>query len=106
MTWKGPLYASTSALTCAPSGETLGALRGVALAAHFWRDEWAQAMAAGPEALRLLPPGSAAWCRAAAIMLPISMLVGNVTLYGEIASTLGRSPTDESCRAICKPRPT
>lgn len=97
---EGALLLAEQALSCSPSGETLGTLRGVALAAHFWHDDWAQAIAAGTEALRLLRTGGPAWCRAAAIMLPITSLSGLYAVYQTIATTLTTfEPTPEACRA-------
>lgn len=97
---EGAVARVRKALSCDPSGETLGALHGVALAAHFWRDEWKPAIAAGVEALDLLPPGTAAWCRAAAIMIPISTLSGLLVTYDSIAATLsGCDPEPDACRA-------
>lgn len=97
---EGAVARVRKALLCGPSGETLGALHGVALAAHFWRDEWQPAIAAGVEALALLPPGTAAWCRAAAIMIPISTLSGLIVTYDAIAATLSAcEPEPDACRA-------
>ncbi len=97
---EGALLRTEQALACSPSGEVLGALHGVALAAHFWHDDWAQAISAGTEALRLLSPGGPAWCRAAAIMLPITSLSGLYDAYQMIATTLTTfDPTPEACRA-------
>ena len=97
---EGALHRTRQAMACSPSGEVQGALRAVALAAHFWRDEWAPAAEAGTEALRLLPVGSATWCGAAAIMLPITMLDGHAATFSEIATTLGTfAPAAAACRA-------
>lgn len=96
----GALLRTQQALSCNPSGETLGVLRGVALAAHFWHDDWAQSISAGTEALRLLPVGGPAWCRAAAIMLPITSLSGLYAIYQTIATTLTTfEPTPDARRA-------
>lgn len=97
---EGAVARARQALACGPSGQVLGTLHGVVLAAHFWRDDWSAAVPAGIEALRLLPPGGAAWCRAAAIMTPIAMLSGLTATFDSIATTLlCFEPSPDACRA-------
>ncbi|CAN92004.1 Protein kinase [Sorangium cellulosum So ce56] len=48
-------------IACAPSKETVGALRLVQAEAHVWRGELALAEERGTEAARLVAPGSAPW---------------------------------------------
>ncbi|XXX78918.1 protein kinase [Sorangium sp. So ce134] len=48
-------------IACAPSRETVGALRLVQAEAHVWRGELALAEERGTEAARLLQEGSASW---------------------------------------------
>lgn len=77
-----------AAVRSEPSGDVLGNLRAVQLAAHFWQDDWAAALPAGQEALALLPVGSEDWCKAVALLLPISSITGNLALFAEISGTL------------------
>ncbi len=55
------------AVRCGASGDVLGALRSLQAEAHGFRDEHEAAMDRGCEAMRLLAPGSAPWCAAAAV---------------------------------------
>ena len=54
-----------AAVAAGAQGEALGLLRSLQAEAHGFRDEHGQAKARGDEAMRLLAPGSAAWCAAA-----------------------------------------
>ena len=87
---EGALGYADQAQSCGPSGEALGNLYGLRLAAHFWRDRWTEAFPAGTEALRLLQPGSTGWCRAAAIMAPITPLLGRDAEFAALAQTLAQ----------------
>ena len=52
-------------MLCGATGEALGQLRLVEAEAHRWRGEIAVVADRASEAMRNLPPGSAAWCAAA-----------------------------------------
>ncbi len=73
---------------CEPTSEVMGSLRAVQLAANFWLDGWAVALPAGQQAIALLPEGSDDWCKAAALLLPISSLTGNRELFFAITEKL------------------
>lgn len=95
----GALDCVRQGLDCDVGHELQGALRAVELQAHFWRDEWAQALACGNQALQLLPQGSERWCRAAAVMLPTTSLLGHVENFAAIAQTL------PACQPVAAARP-
>lgn len=86
---------------CGATGAELGSLRAVQLAAHFWRDGWSDSLPVGREALKLLPVGSADWCKAAAVMLPISSLTGELALFGAITEQLATVEPQDDARPDC-----
>lgn len=86
---------------CGATGAELGSLRAVQLAAHFWRDGWSDSLPVGREALQLLTIGSADWCKAAAVMLPISSLTGELALFGAITEQLATVEPQDDARPEC-----
>jgi tetratricopeptide (TPR) repeat protein len=84
----GALKCVQSGIDNQASGELLGGLRAVELQAHFWRDEWAEALACGQEALALLPKGSARWSAAAAVLMPTTSMSGQLELFRQLAAEL------------------
>lgn len=84
----GAIDCAQHGLACEPPADEIGALRAVELQAHFWRDEWSQALACGQEALQGVPLGSERWCRTAAVLLPTSLLSGHSALFASIGRAL------------------
>lgn len=82
------LRLSEQGVKCDPNPDILGSLRAVQLAANFWRDGWTAALPVGQQAIELLPVGSEDWCKAAALLLPISSLTGNRALFYSITEKL------------------
>ncbi len=97
---EGALSRAELAMACGPQGELLGKLHNLRLAAYFWADRWAEAFPEGAAALLLLPPGSVGWCRAAAIMAPITTLIGRNAEFALLAQQLATvTPDSEALEA-------
>lgn len=68
----GALARTERAIGCEPEGADLGRLRAVQSVARTWSNRWDVAYALGEQALELLPPGDAWWCRAIHDMLIVA----------------------------------
>jgi len=84
----GALDCAQQGLDCSPPVDVDGALRVVQVQAHFWRDEWSQALECGQEALQRVSLGSEHWCRAAAVLLPTTFLRRHGEMFAEIGRAL------------------
>lgn len=69
-------------------GEQRGALRAAEGLARAWRQDWTRSHPATAEALALLPRGTAAWFRAAAVHTFASVSLGDGAAIGELTSTV------------------
>lgn len=91
---QGALDCAQLGMVCDEGSEMLGALCAVQLQAYFWRDQWDQALSCGETALSRLSVGSERWCRAAAVLLPTTSLLGHVETFAAIGRALpGCQPT-------------
>ena len=106
---------ATRGVACAADGSDaeMGELLVLQANAHGWRGENAEWELCGLEAMRLLEPGSAAWCDAAGAVILASGKLGNAARVIKTAEALLALPTDEIERlgsaasyAIALTRPT
>jgi hypothetical protein len=77
-------------LGCGPAGAARGALLGLKVAVYLGRAQYAEAFAAGTEAIELLPEGSKRWCRAFHNLFPVATMTHQVALLAELSSRFAR----------------
>ncbi len=77
-------------LRCGAEGEQRGALLSLKVAMYLGREQYAEAFAAGTEAIDLLPEGSKRWCRAFYSLFPAATMTQQVALLAELSSRFAR----------------
>jgi len=77
-------------LRCGAEGEQRGALLSLKVAVYFGREQYVEVLAAGTEAIELLPEGSRPWCRAFENLFPAAMMMQQVSLLAELSSRFAR----------------
>jgi serine/threonine protein kinase len=83
-------------LGCGAQGEQRGDLLGLEVAVYIGREQYAEVLAAGTEAIDLLPAGSKRWCRTFRHLFPAAM-VSQVALLTELSSRFARvEPSPEA----------
>ena len=90
----GALAMADCAVSCGAAGEALGHLRAIEAEAHYLAGEYKQALAAGEQALSLLPAGQESWYRLAGVVADTHALQGHAEALGQRALQLGNGPTD------------
>jgi hypothetical protein len=71
-------------------GTQRGALLSLLVAVYFGREQYAEALAAGTEAIELLPEGSKLWCRACQDLFPAATMTQQGALLVELSSRFAR----------------
>ena len=77
-------------LRCGASGAQRGALLSLQSAVYLGREQYTEVLAAGNEAIGLLPEGSRLWCRAFYNLFPAAMMTQQVALFAELSSRFAR----------------
>jgi hypothetical protein len=84
------LVCTEHGLGCGAQGEQRGALLSLNVAVHFGREQYAEALVAGHEAIDLLPEGSKLWCRAFQDLFPAAAMTQQMALLAELSSRFTR----------------
>jgi len=77
-------------LHCGAQGAQRGALLSLQVAEYLGRVQYAEALAAGNEAIDLLPEGSKLWCRAFQNLFPAATMTQQGALLAELSSRFAR----------------
>src|SRR5262249_3931022 len=84
-------------LACGAEGETRGALLGLKVAAHTWRERFHEVITLGTEAIDLLSPGMTRWCRSLRYVCVAATLTQRTALVAELSSRFARvEPTADA----------
>ncbi len=84
-------------------GELRGHLRWLQADASAWLGNFADAVRCDLEAIALLPPGGAHWCKAAAEAVTLSGMLGDYARAAELVMALRAvTPTEEAVPAYCR----
>jgi hypothetical protein len=79
------LSSAERGLACGSEGALRGALLGLAVAVHWWREQLTEVFALGSEAIDLLPPGTKHWCRCFRFMCGAASNIGRTAMLNELA---------------------
>jgi serine/threonine protein kinase len=85
-------------LHCGAQGAQRGALLSLAVAVYLGREQYAEVLAAGTEAIELLPEGSKHWCRAFQNLFPAATLTQQVAVLAELSSRFARIEPNAGAR--------
>jgi hypothetical protein len=85
-------------LRCGAEGEQRGILLSLTVAVYLGRAQYAEALAAGTEAIDLLPEGSKRWCRGFRGLFVAAMLAQQVALFAEFLSRFARAEPSPDAR--------
>jgi serine/threonine protein kinase len=77
-------------LRCGAQGAQRGALLSLSSMVYLGRTQYAEALAAGREAIDLLPEGSRLWCRAFHKLFPAAAMTQQVAVCAELSSRFAR----------------
>src|SRR5689334_8006067 len=86
-------------LRCGAQGAQRGALLSLEGAVYLGREQYAEAVVAGNEAIDLLPDGSKQWCRAFQHLFPATTMTQQVALRAELSSRFMRVEPSAGARA-------
>jgi hypothetical protein len=84
------LSSAKRGLACGADGELRGALLSLTVSARMWRDEFAEVIALGAEAIDLLPPGTRHWCRTLRYVCVASTLTEQAASINDLAPRFAR----------------
>jgi serine/threonine protein kinase len=77
-------------LRCGAQGAQRGAFLSLEGAVYLGREQYAEAVVAGTEAIELLPEGGKSWCRAFENLFPAAAMTRQVALFAELSSRFAR----------------
>jgi hypothetical protein len=84
------LSSTKRGLACGAEGELRGALLSLEVSAYYWREQYAEVIALGTEALELLPDGARHWCRSLRYVCGAATTTGQTAQFAELASRFAR----------------